>query len=332
MDETTPAPAGTIETPPPPETPAAGAGAPEPGPRRRKTVWVVLAALAALGLVAAIGVYGYETTNARREAESRLDEAAQIIEKADETVLAVDEIVREEITTDLGLRASELTPTIEPTLAELQDAIDLISQAKDGLPEERLREADAWSEVALSRIGMLEIAPPILEANVAAAAALDPAEAGWVFLLEGEKLADNAVVEYNKLNKDGVTKSKKLNTDAQAKFKNSRARFLLAAQAYATPDFDSYVTYLDAKIALLALSIKADDAFLKGNNAEANKISNQYNAKEKEAIALAKKLPETPARLIADAYEKDAGKATEDYFEARDAATEADAALADLEL
>jgi len=278
-----------------------------------------------------VGYYGYQTTTTRRISEEKLGEATRLIEQVDEAVIAVDEVIRAEITPEIGERAAELTPTVEPAIATLGDALDLIGEAKPGLPEERAAEADALRVVAETRIRMLEIAPPILEANTAAAAALAPAEAAWALVLEGEKLADDAVIQYNKLTKESVTESKKLTTNAQAKLKEAKTGFQEAQSLYATPDFKVYVTYIDAKLALLAISIKADDAFLKGDPAGANTVSNEYNAKEKDVIAKAKLLPETPARAIADAYEADAGEPTQDYFEARDAATRADKALGELE-
>jgi hypothetical protein len=57
---------------------------------------------------------------------------------------------------------------------------------------------------------------------------------------------------------------------------------------------------------------------------EANTAIAAYNDKDKRAVALAKTLPASPAKAVADAYEAEATAATDEYYAARERATEAD--------
>jgi len=301
--------------------------APAETKKARGRTWIVLGVILALVVLGAIGWYGYQLTTTRSAAQDTLAEATALIESADKVVLEIDEIVRAEVTAEVGEQATDVQPKVDPAVADLDAAITMLDAVKPDLRDEDIERADALIASAEARLKMLEQAAPILEANAAAGAAIDPAEKGWALALDGEKLADQSVAEYNKLTKDSVSKSATLTAQSEAKFKEARTEFETAHAAYPAAGLDVYVVYIDQKLAALALSRKADQAFIAGDNAKANEFSNQYNAKDKQVIELAKKLPDSPSAAIADAYEKEAGEPTRLYFEARAEATDADAAL-----
>ncbi len=84
---------------------------------------------------------------------------------------------------------------------------------------------------------------------------------------------------------------------------------------------------MDLRISLNRLSQQSDAAWLKGDVKKANEIIATYNTQDAAAIARAKSLPATPEKAIADAYEAAARVATDAYYKARDAATDADESL-----
>lgn len=297
------------------------------GKKGRGRTWIVVGVLAAVVVLGVIGWYGYQLTTARSAAQDALAEATTLIESADRVVLEIDEIVRAEVTAAVGLQAADAQSKVDPATADLNAAITMLEDAKPDLRDEDVTQADALIASAEARIKMLSQATPILEANVAAGAAIDPAEKGWALALDGEKLADQSVAEYNKLTKDSVSKSATLTVQSEAKFKEAKTEFDKAQAAFPEAGLDVYIVYIDQKLAALALSRKADAAFIAGDNAKANEYSNQYNAKDKQVIELAKMLPDSPSAAIADAYEKLAGEPTKSYFEARAEATAADDAL-----
>jgi len=309
-----------------PESASPAQVAPE-GKKGRGRTWIVVGVVVAVVVLGVIGWYGYQLTTARSAAQDALAEATTLIESADQVVLEIDEIVRAEVTAAVGQQAADAQPKVDPATADLKAAITMLDEAKPDLRDEDVEQADALIASAEARIKMLAQATPILEANVAAGAAIDPAEKGWALALDGEKLADQSVAEYNKLTKDSVSKSATLTAQSEAKFKEAKTEFDKAHAAFPAAGLDVYIVYIDQKLAALALSRKADTAFLAGDNAKANEYSNQYNAKDKQVIELAKKLPDSPSAAIADAYEKLAGEPTKLYFEARAEATAADDAL-----
>ncbi|MDP2232168.1 MAG: hypothetical protein Q8K89_00910, partial [Actinomycetota bacterium] len=252
------------------------------------------------------------------------------LEKADATVLDIDEVVRAEVDAKLADKARGLIGKIDDAAADLNEAADLVSKAQPGLNDVDRKRAKATKAAIDERLTMLGVANAILDANAKAGVALDPATKGWDTMLEGDRLADAAVVEYNKLTKAGVSASTSLTADAEAKIRAGRALMSEAATAFPEAGLKLYVEYADGKLALLATSKKSNAAWLLGDITSANKLISQYNADEKTVIVIAKRLPESPARAVADAYQKLAGAATDTYFEARERATKADATLKDM--
>lgn len=292
---------------------------------RKLIYWLIGAvAVAALG---AGGFFAYQGLTARQAADSELDRAITLVERADSVVLDVDEIVRAEIDTELGERAEDERGEIPGAVEDLEAAIELIDNALEDLADDRYAEARALRESAEARLAMLEPADTILEANVKAARALVPATDGWDQILEGESIADDAVAEYNKLTKESVTESKKLSEQAEAKITDGKAKLEEAVEAFPEADLAAFVEYATTKLANLEISQKANEAFLDGKNSDANKLSSEYNDAENKLVEQAKGLPASPAAAIAEAYESVAGTATTDYFEARQMATDADADL-----
>lgn len=303
----------------------------ETATQRKRRWWLLVAVILAFALAGAAGVYAYQQSQTRSAARAQIDEATTLIEDADVVVLEVDEAVRAEITAEVGEQAADLQERVPQAIDDLGQAAMLIDEATPDLADEDVPRAEALKDSALARAEMLGTVDPILEGNIRAAAALQPALDAWSAVLEGETLADQAIAEYNKLTTEGVTRSQTLTADAVAKYGSAKQLFSTAATGFPEADFTAYVTYVDGKIELLGISKQANDAFLAGDKAKANTLSTQYNAKDKELVALAAELPETPAEVVASAYEEFAGEATTEYFEARQRATDADKVLNDLE-
>ena len=316
----------------PPATEQALSPAEEPAKKPSRARWIIIAVLVLAVIGAAAGGYAwYRQSQAQGAAQSKIDEAITLVEDADVVVLDVDEIVRAEITPEVGAQAEEVRERVPEAIADLGRATALIDEAVPDLPEDDVEHARAVKASAEARAEMLGPVEPILEANIKAAAALQPALDAWAAVLEAETLADRAIAEYNKLTNEDVTRSQTLTADALAKYQEAKELFSTAATGFPEADFSAYTDYVAGKIELLGISKQANDAFLAGNKAQANTLSNQYNVKDKELVALAAELPETPAEVVASAYEALAGEATTRYFEARQRATDADAALKDLE-
>lgn len=336
MDETsrpdpvsTSEPAGSGGAPPivtPPET-AEDYTPPSGGPRKGLIVAAVTVAAVALIALGVAGWMYYETTTTQRAAVELLEEATALVESADVVVLDFDDIVRAEIDSEMVTRTVEVAAAVPGAVDELEEALALIDESLGNLPDDEIAYARALQSSAAARLEMFEQAAPILDANKKAASALGPATRAWALVLEANDLSRQAVEEYNKLTSESVTRSAELTRQSNGKATEAKALFSEAATGFPEADLSMYIEYTEAKLAALAISKQADEAFLGNRLAEANKLGDRFNVAEKALAEKAKELPDTPAEPIAAAYQKLAGAATESYFQARARATEADARL-----
>jgi hypothetical protein len=331
--EPTPEPAGSGGAPPVVAPPAAAeAAAPPPGGPRKGLIAVVVA-VAVVALVA-LGVAGwmyYETTTTQRAAVELLEQATVLVERADAVVLDLDEIVRAEIDSEMATTTVEVAEAVPGAVDDLEEALALIDESLEDLPDDEIAYARALQSSARARLEMLEQADPILEANEKAAIALGPATRAWALVLESNDLSRQAVAEYNKLTRESVTRSAELTAQSTAKATEAKALFSEAATGFPEADLSMYVAYTDAKLAALAISKQADEAFLGNRPAEANTLGDRFNEAERALAEKARELPESPAVPIAAAYEELAGAATDSYLQARARATEADARLREVD-
>jgi len=293
---------------------------------RDRVIWTVLIALGVVVLVIA-GILGWRVMSERLTSAGQLDSATTLVESADPAVIAIDEVVRAELTPEVGRKARELGPTVTPAKRQLQDAVDLVNAAYPNLNDRERRRATLLRNTALAKIQMLNQVPAILSANYMAAEARPLAEDAWTRTLAADKLADSAVKSYNKLTKAGVQASAVNNAKAEKGLTEARQLFSQAATAFPEAGMDRYVAYVDQKLVVVSISRKSDSAWLAGKLAEANSLIATYNAADAKGVAMAKQLPASPATAIAEAYEAMADAATDAYFEARKKASTADQQL-----
>ena len=210
--------------------------APEEPPRKRRLwLWILLALLVA----GALGVGGYLVLGemqSQRAASDDIDAASRLLESADAIVIEVDEVVRTEIDTELGVRAQALGGGLPAALDDLREVVALVDGDVDELPGADVPYARALKASAEPRIEMLELADGLLAANVKAAAALDPSIEAWDLVLEAEAISDQAVAKYNELEKESVTESVELSTKAEELI--GRASELFSEAATGFPEAD----------------------------------------------------------------------------------------------
>lgn len=287
-------------------------------------LWLTTGIIVGVVVLAVAGYFAYRTWTERSEATRRIDEATALVERADEVVVRVDEVVRAEISSQTAELASSVSSEVPGASALLREAVETIDAAVSDADEVSRERALALKDAALARLDMMSQAPAILDATRGASDALPLATAAWEQALEADRLGKRAVTAYNKLTRAGVRDSSRLNKLAAAELAAAREGMARAEDAFPAAAFESYLAYLDLRIELNKLSQQSDSLWLKDEFAKANAVIVTYNEKDKKAVALAKTLPASPAKAVADAYEASAKAATDEYYAARDRATEAD--------
>lgn len=293
---------------------------------RERRIWTALIIGGVLVVVVA-GFLGWGVMSKRLDSAKQMDQAIILVESADASVIAIDKVVRAEVTPEIGQQARELEPTVEPTVVKLTEAVSLINSAYPNLNNAERVKADLLRASARAKLDMLEQAPLILSANVSVAAAQPLAKQAWEQTLAADKLADSAVASYNKFTKAGVQDSAVKNAQAEKAFQSARDVFSQAATAFPEADLGRFVEYVDQKLVQVGISRKSDAAWLAGKPAKANTYIAAYNKADAKGIAMYKLLPSSPITAIGDAYKVVADRATVLYFRARDKASTADQSL-----
>lgn len=284
----------------------------------------IVMALVALALLLACVPFGWKAVSARLGATAKLDEAYALAKSADAAVIEIDTVIGATIETSTAQRASAAATKLPGAKADLERVVALVDEAWPKLNDDERKQGKLLKEAAAARLAMLAAGAPLLKANEQAALALDPMRTSWASLLEAQRLSALAAAQYNKLTKTSVQASDRYLSQVATGLAGAKAGFGSAATAFPELDVKPYLSYLAQREKLLSLAKQSNAAFLKGDPAKANSVSNQYNALDKQAAAAAAKLPGSPERAIAAAFEEITKADALAYAAARKRAEDAD--------
>lgn len=275
-----------------------------------------MAAAAALVLVALL----LTACGRSRTAESKLAEAASLLDSAETDLLVVDEAIQKDIASKDATQSAEAIELAAGVLTTVEEAAALIREAIPDLPEEKAALGAALKESAEARIEMMEAAPVILEADRQAAIAIPLADQAVTAIKEAETLSASAVGEFNKHTAEGVTASDALSVQADAKLQSAKSLLATATAEFAGADYAQFNAFIDAKLGLIALAKEIDTLWLGGDVAGSNTKLQTYNQRDAEIVAMAAALPASVRDPIAAAYNAATADASKRYFDARERA------------
>jgi hypothetical protein len=288
--------------------------------RTRPPLWpklVAAIAVVAVLIVGYFGITGYERVRAAQEA---LDEAASLLESAEDDVLVIDAATLAEVSSEVETSAADALALVEGVRGKALEASRAITEIRPDLPEELIGLAEALGESASARVEMMDAAPVVLEADIAAARAMVAADGALAEVKAAETLVTKGVAEFNKHTAAGVKASGQYSTEAEAKLNVAKSLFTSATAEFPGADYSAFIAYVDAKIGLIAEARKIDSLWLAGKVEQSNSQLAAYNKKDAEIVKMAEALPESVRDPIADAYEKATAEAAKSYFEARERA------------
>lgn len=294
--------------------------------RRDRIVWTSLIVLGVI-VTAALLWLGWGVVEGRLSAAKRLDQAMALLKAADSTMLAVDEVIRAEVSPATAARAREVMARIAIARSQLVEAKALVGSDVDRLTDDEQEQAALALAAATADIEMLDSATPLLSATAKAAESKALAEEAWTKTLAADQLARQSISDRNKLTRPDVENAAAANDNAKEGFTAAQGLFGRAHGVFPQAKLDVFVAYVDDRLALIALARKADEAWLAGKTGQANRLIVSYNEKDAAVAASAKKLPSLPADAVAAAYRALAEAPNGEYVKARKKAAEANEAL-----
>jgi len=294
--------------------------------RRDRIVWTTLIILGVLVAAGVLGL-GWRAFEGRLDAAKRLDRAMALLKQSDSTIASVDEIIRSGVSSAAGARAAEIAPQVDTASSELAEANILAATGFERLTDDEQERALLVQAAAKARGEMLSSAREVLDATGKAALAAKLADEAWTRMLAADDLARQSVADYNKLTAADVRKGAAAGEKATAGFTAARDLFSEAASAFPEAGLGEFVSYVDGRLALVALSTRAEKAWLAGKSGQADKLISSYNKQSDAIVRRAKKLPGPPDDTIAQAYRALADGPSSAYVRARERVVEADTAL-----
>lgn len=277
----------------------------------RRLVWIVGFIALAAGLTAVAYLFVMPST------DSALDSALQYISRADVSIIQLDNVLNQKVTSKTYESVKLARSGIVSAQESLQKASSIVKSAKLRASPAQRRRIALIDQAIVARREMLELAPPLLAVTESSAQALLAAGQAWESIDIATVKSAQALKEFDKQTKAGVSASHALNTETYSIFVDAKAKFVEASTAFEQADFSSYQQYLDVRIKMVKKALSSDEHWLKGEYLETNADIVSYNSLAKKAADIAEKSLTVPSNVIIEAYSTIAGTMSEDYFAAR---------------
>jgi hypothetical protein len=260
--------------------------------------------------------------------EALLDEAIALIQNADSVIVALDKASTATITEENIPRLEALIGEKENVLQSLSDAAVKAQQAKDKfISAEKKELAQSAVDATELRKQMLEMSSLITGYDIAAMKGTLAIDYVLTMIIDADTEMRQAVTAVNNGGANAVSESLEANKRALEKLVLAEQTLAAVDTTLLQVDLKSITEYLAAKKASAELAVASDQAFVNGDYGTYRAKTDEFNAKDVEAVALAANIPADPRSLIYTAYEQGTAQLKVDYAAVRSAAADNDAHL-----
>jgi hypothetical protein len=260
--------------------------------------------------------------------EALLDEAIALIQNADSVIVALDKASTATITEENIPRLESLIGEKENVLQSLSEAAAKAQQAKDKfISTEKKDLAQSAVKATELRGQMLEMSSSITVYDIAAMKGTLAIDYVLTMIIDADTEMRQAVTAVNNGGADAVAESLEANKRALEKLVLAEQTLAAVDTSLLQVDLKSITDYLAAKKASAELAVASDQAFENGDYGTYRAKTDEFNAKDVEAVALAANIPADPRSLIYNAYELVTAQLKVDYAAVRTAAADNDALL-----
>lgn len=283
-----------------------------------------------LTVVGGVGYFAYSEISNHSAQVSTLDQALNLVISADETIIAIDEVLSKPVTDETIEQADTLATQIARARQDLGQAKAATQQANTNLRDSADKEAATQAIAAIeAREEMLTLGSALMQADIAAKQGVDALVEAWGLILQADTFARDAATLVADTTPENVAAS--MQSTSQALEALNKANSLIDQVSATYPDIDvaAQKQYVAKKIEASQEALASDEAILVQDRQTAEAHNNAYNQADKEAVELAKSLPENPAQPVLDRYANDTAETKDNYQHARARAGMADAFLRD---
>ncbi len=304
------------------------------GTGKSKRLRLKLAILISIGaiILIAVGVFAVYTINAHQhdKAKEQFNQGINLMQEADETVVALDTAVNEQVTTEKLESLQELIDSAPAADAKLDEA----NVVFDGITKELVNN-DGINLLDEARTGvsarkeMLNLGRKLVAYDIAAMKSANALTEAWTAIVDADTRLRTALALMTSANIENATTAHNESTAAIADLDKAISKLDEASAALSGTDFTAIKEYAMAKREAITYAIASDEAYLAGNSEETKAQTNNYNQADVRVVALASALPEDPTKSILVVYEALTDTVRKQYLDARSRAASADAIVRD---
>lgn len=276
----------------------------------------------------------------RTAAIENLDQAIDLVTRADEVVIPLDTAVFAEVGSAEHEVAVQLLADTTTTDAALDSAESHTREAlslSQHLSVEERQVASALMESIEGRREMLSVGRVLVATDEAASQARDTLNTAYERLLAADKsIREGATLaatvhEGDEIDLEVAAQVVEYDREALAALQEVQALATTASEQFSQLDVTSLETYVEKRIQAVSLLISADTAVHEEDLDKATEEIEAYNLLDAEVVELAKALPRDASSFVADAYRTLTEAQRSAYGEARERASGGDAVIRDFQ-
>lgn len=291
---------------------------------------IAFVVVVSLTIIGAVGYFAYSEITNHTTQVSTLDEALDLVIEADETIIAIDEVLAQPVTDESIARVAGLTTQIEQARQDLGRAKAATQQANANLRDSADKEAATQAIASIdAREEMLTLGSTLMQADITAKQSIDALVEAWGLILQADTFAREAAALVTDTTAANVEASMQSTRQSLESLTKAQSLVNQVVAAYPSINVSVQQQYLAKKIEASQEALASDEAILLQDRQTAETHNNAYNQADKEAVELAKSLPENPAQPVLDQYATETDTVKANYQLARTRAGMADAFLRD---
>lgn len=288
--------------------------------QRSRIISLILVVLVAAILLAFAGMWLYQEYEKNRSNRELIDEACSLIEKSDETLVAIDEFFAQPFGDDTIARAEQLQAQIPSALDTLEEAKTYAVRADEAIEGSNTDKEAAQSayNTIVSRETMLNLANEKLSIDIAAKKSLDGMASIESNIDDAQYLLAQAATTVKQTSPETVEQSTEWLHQAQEKLKGAQTALNEIIERFPDGDFTVYSSYLNKRLEEIDHALRSNDAILIQDRQTAERNNELYNEADRASVELAKSFPETFAQPLVDAYTQKSANIDDQFTKLRD--------------
>lgn len=298
--------------------------------KMRKMAIVSVAAVFVIG-ACSVGLYAItEEMKAHQVNVALVEQGMSELEKADETILAMDSVVTGQVTESSIKEINALKKDVPTAEVHLNAAEAFAEEALVDMRESNDKDAaEQLKKSVKSRRSMMDEALKLMEADVSLRSAATSVEECWDLVLQADSLVKEAAALVEDTTVKNTRASQAKSEEALSLMSQASQKLNEAQKAYPGADFSALEAYINKRIESIGYAIASDEAIYLQDKQTADSQNALYNETDAEAVALAEKLPANPVKPLLVAFEKKTADTRKAYLEARSQAGESDSFIRD---